>query len=66
MPRLIVPSSGGGTKLIRMFRGAGVGLGDGDSCAAKLPSNIVTNSADPIFFVIPSEVEDPVSFRAAL
>jgi hypothetical protein len=57
----MVPSSGGGTKLIRMLCDAGVGelvgLGEGDSCALRLLSSAVVKRARAVFFVMSSAVE---------
>ena len=62
MPRLIVPSSGGGTKLIRTLRaggdvgdgeGLGVDVGDGDSCADPEQIHARANKMGRLsFFVI--------------
>src|SRR5437762_1538141 len=65
MPRLILPSNGGGTKLMRTLRsGIAVGLGDGDnSCAGKgWPSSTPSARASKTFFVISSEVETSLTF----
>src|SRR5437764_6923498 len=51
-PRLIVPSSGGGAKLMRMLRGAGVAVGDGVSWATELPASHVAASASANVLVI--------------
>jgi hypothetical protein len=55
MPRLIVPSSGGGKKLMRTLRSAGddVGLGSTDSCPCALsvkPNSKKKNRATTALF----------------
>jgi hypothetical protein len=71
MPRLIVPSSGGGRKLIRTLRagtGVAVGIGDGEgvalgvSCACVVQIDVKrAKIAALTIFVIPSEVEESLT-----
>src|SRR5438067_231944 len=64
MPRLIVPSSGGGTKLTRIFRAGGLGDGDGDSCAASWPITSRAQKTSPILFVRRrSNIATPIDVR---
>src|SRR2546421_6807413 len=66
MPRLIVPSSGGGTKLTRIFRAGalGDGDGDGDSCAASGSITSKAQKTSPILFVRRrSNIATPIDVR---
>src|SRR5436189_3848489 len=66
MPRLIVPSSGGGTKPTRIFRGGalGDGDGDGDSCAASGPVTSRAQRTSVILFVRRrSNIATPIDVR---
>src|ERR1700686_207250 len=74
MPRLMVPSSGGGRKLMRKLLAVVVGsvaalgaaLGEGDSCAFTPPRSSAIESAIPVLFVMSSEVETSLDVQMAM